>query len=326
MKRVVVTGASGFVGSNLIRRLIQDGHEAHVFLRREYQSWRLEEVADAVRIHEVDLEDCKTVGSCIAAVKPHWVFHFAAYGAYPNQVGIQRMAATNLLGSAALLDASAKAGVEAFIQAGSSSEYGYKDHPAAEEEILEPNSHYAITKAAATHYCQFTARTLDFNAVAVRLYSIYGPYEDPTRLIPTLILHGLRGLVPPLVSPRTARDFVYVDDAVEAMLQIAAKPSIPRGAVYNICSGVQSTLGDVVEVATRLMHIPVKPAWSTMSARSWDTDRWVGSPARTEREIGWCAKVGLETGMLRTINWFETHPDLRNFYCARVFLERSAVR
>ncbi|HEY3453465.1 MAG TPA: NAD-dependent epimerase/dehydratase family protein, partial [Bryobacteraceae bacterium] len=235
MKRVLVTGASGFVGANLVRRLLQDGHECHLLLRRQHQSWRLQAVAPAVQIHEVDLEDDEAVGRVVAAVRPDWVFHLAAYGAYSNQVGIRQMAVTNLLGSAALLDASAAAGVQAFIQAGSSSEYGYKDHPAAEEEALEPNSHYAITKAAATHYCQLSARRLDFNAVTVRLYSIYGPYEDPNRLIPTLILHGLRGSLPPLVSPRIGRDFVYVDDAVDAMLRIAEAPSIPRGAIYNIC-------------------------------------------------------------------------------------------
>ena len=100
-----------------------------------------------------------------------------------------------------LLDACAEAGVEAFVYTGSSSEYGYKDHPPREDEMLEPNSHYAITKAAATHYCQFVAVQHDINAIAVRLYSIYGPFEDPSRLMPTLIDHGLRGTLPPLVSP-----------------------------------------------------------------------------------------------------------------------------
>lgn len=279
-----------------------------------------------MQVHQVDLTDNEAVRHLVLAIKPDWVFHLATYGAYSDQVGIRPMAATNLLGSAALLNASAEAGVQCFLQTGSSSEYGYKDHPALEGEALEPNSDYAITKAAATHYCRLYAKRLDFNAVTVRLYSIYGPFEDPNRLIPTLILHGLRGLLPPLVSPRIARDFVYVDDAVDAILQVAAARSVPRGAVYNVCSGKQTNLKEIVAIAAKLMDIRSEPVWATMPARSWDTDCWVGSPERMAREIGWRATVPLETGIPRIIEWFQANPDLLSFYSARVFPPASEVR
>ncbi|HEY6391227.1 MAG TPA: NAD-dependent epimerase/dehydratase family protein [Bryobacteraceae bacterium] len=304
MKRVLVTGASGFVGANLVRRLLKDGHETHLLLRPSHQSWRLEEIIGDVRGHASDLEDDESVRRVVTAVKPDWVFHLAAYGAYPNQTGLPRMVATNLMGCAALVAACVETGVESFVHTGSSSEYGFKDHAATEDEVLEPNSHYAITKAAATHYCQCVARERNLNAVTLRLYSIYGPFEEPGRLIPTLIRHGLRGVLPPLATPGTARDFVYVDDAVDAMLQVAATPSIQRGAIYNICTGVQSTLADVVAVARKLMKISAEPVWSTMPDRSWDTDRWVGSPHRIKKEIGWRAQTTLEEGLAKTLRWF----------------------
>jgi dolichol-phosphate mannosyltransferase len=208
--------------------------------------------------------------------------------------------------------------VEAFVQTGSSSEYGYKDHPVSEDELLQPNSHYAITKAAATHYCQFVARSTGLNAVTVRLYSVYGPYEEPARLIPTLIVHGLRGQLPPLVSPTTARDFVYVDDAVDAILRVAAAPAVPRGTVLNVCTGAQTTLASAVAIARKLMSIPASPAWSSMSARSWDTDVWVGSPSAAEREIGWRARFDFETGMRHTMAWFRDNPERLAFYTSRI--------
>jgi dolichol-phosphate mannosyltransferase len=305
MKRCLITGAAGFVGANLVRRLLADGHEIHAFLRPGHQPWRLRDIATAIHAYPIDLTDSDSVRQNIRHLRPDWVFHLAAYGAYPAQTGFARMVDINLTGTVSLLDACAETGVQAFVYTGSSSEYGYKDHPCREEEVLEPNSHYAITKAAATHYCQFVARHTGLNAVAVRLYSIYGPYEEPTRLIPTLIDHGLRGLLPPLVSPGTARDFVYVDDAVDALISIAQNAPHP-GAVFNLCTGIQTTIATVVDTARKLMSIPVEPVWSTMERRSWDTEIWVGSPAALEAATGWRARIDFATGLQRTIDWVKT--------------------
>ena len=304
MKRVLISGGSGFVGANLTRRLLDDGHETHLLLRPSHQSWRLAEVADDVQLHYGHVENRAEVGALMRAIRPDWVFHLAAFGAYSTQTGIERMIATNLMGCVSVLDACVEVGVGAFVQTGSSSEYGLKDHPTTESEHLEPNSHYAITKAAATHYCRHVALHHDVNAVTVRLYSIYGPFEEPTRLIPNLILSGLRGELPPLASPRTARDFVYVEDAVSAIIQVAAAASIDRGAVYNVASGLQSSLADVVAIARRLMGIVAEPRWATMKQRSWDSDVWIGSPDRIEHEIGWHPVIGLDAGLGRTVEWF----------------------
>jgi dolichol-phosphate mannosyltransferase len=302
MKRCLITGASGFVGANLVRRLLREGHETHVLLRPEHQAWRLDEIASQLHAHPIDLTQGELVREAVRQLRPEWVFHLAAYGAYSSQTGFARMADVNLMGTVSLLDACSEAGVEAFIYTGSSSEYGYKDHPPRENEMLEPNSHYAITKAAATHYCQFVARTAGINTVAVRLYSIYGPYEEPTRLIPTLIAYGLRGALPPLVAPDTARDFVYVDDAVDALLRLAENPPRP-GAVYNICSGTQTSMASVVETARKLMGITAEPVWSSMARRSWDTDIWVGSPDAMAQDTGWRSRIDFATGLQRTIDW-----------------------
>jgi nucleoside-diphosphate-sugar epimerase len=317
VKRVLITGGSGFVGANLTRRLLRDGHETHLALRSGYQPWRLDEIARDFQRHEFDIGDKEAVARAIREIRPDWVFHLAAYGAYSSQTGIELMIGTNLLGTIALLDACAQVGVEAFVQTGSSSEYGYKDHAACEDEVIHPNSHYAITKAAATHYCQFTATQQAVNAVTVRLYSIYGPYEEPTRLIPTLIIYGLRGALPRLVSAAIARDFVYVDDAVEAMVRVATADR--GGAVYNVCNGVQRSLAGVVETARRLMKIDAEPAWASMPERSWDTDVWVGSPELMAHEVGWRAQVDLEAGLQELINWFRRNPGQREFYEQRIF-------
>ena len=274
----------------------------HVLLRPEHQSWRLRYIASDLHSHPFDLTDREQVRQTVQRIRPEWVFHLAAYGAYPTQTGFARMVDVNVTSAASLLDACSD--VEAFISTGSSSEYGYKDHPPREDEILEPNSHYAITKAAATHYCQFMARKTGVNAITVRLYSIFGPYEEPSRLIPTLIAYGLHGKLPPLVSPATARDFVYVDDAVDALIALAQ--TVHPGAIYNLCTGAQTSLGSVVETARKLMGIADEPVWSSMEQRSWDTDIWVGSPDAMAKDIGWRSKIDFATGLQRTIDWVTT--------------------
>lgn len=314
MKRAVVTGASGFVGANLARRLVRDGHETHLLVRPSYRPWRLRDIAGDVRMHPVELRDSAGTREALLRIRPDWVFHLAAFGAYPAQTGMGAMVETNLMAAVTLLDACAAMGVEAYVQTGSSSEYGFKDHPAREDEAIEPNSHYAITKAAATHYAQFTSRQRGLHAVTLRLYSVYGPYEEPSRLIPTLLVSGFERRLPPLVSPAVARDFVFVNDAVEAVLQVAAHPGLPRGSVYNVCSGTQSTVASVVALVRQLLAVAAEPVWSSMESRAWDTNSWVGSPEAIGQQVQWKARVNMETGLRRTVEWFRENPDLLEMY------------
>jgi nucleoside-diphosphate-sugar epimerase len=320
VKTVLITGASGFIGASLARRLLRDGHGVHLIVRPGYQAWRLDEIAIDVHWHRADLQDREAVQSAVGAIRAEWIFDLAAYGAYSSQTDPVRMIDTNIQGCVSLLDACVEAGFEAFIHAGSSSEYGRKNHAAIEDEALEPNSVYAVTKAAATHYCQYAARSRDVNAITVRLYSVYGPYEEPTRLVPTLIVSGLQGLFPPLVGPHTARDFVYVDDAVDAMVKLAEAQSIPRGEVYNVASGIQTTLAEIVDVSRKLTGVATEPVWGTMQQRSWDTEVWVGSAAKIERTIGWHARIGLESGLRRTLEWVQADTERLAFYKNRLGL------
>jgi UDP-glucose 4-epimerase len=317
-KRVLITGGSGFIGANLARRALTDGHEVHLILRPGHRTWRVHDIARQVHAHDVDLVNAADVRAAVARVRPDWVFHLAAHGAYATQTEMKTMVETNLMGCVSLLDACVSTGVAAFVNAGSSSEYGYKDHAPDEQECLDPNSAYAVTKAAATHYARLIARTLDFNAVTLRLWSIYGPYEEPTRLIPTLLVHALNGRWPPLVSPDTARDFVFIDDAVDALLQVAASPSLARGSVHNVCTGVQSTLRDVVDEARRLTGLNVEPIWGTMPPRAWDTNVWVGSPERMTKDVGWRAQTSLTSGLARTARWLRDEPGHFRLYSEQI--------
>ncbi len=314
MKRVIVTGGSGFVGANLARRLVHDGHEVHLFVRKGYRPWRIDALRAKARIKETDLSDAETLARHVADIRPDWVFHLAAHGAYPDQTELRRMVDTNIVGTMNLVAACLKTGFQAFINTGSSSEYGFQDHAPSETERLEPNSHYAVTKASATLFCRYTAQRHGVRLPTLRLYSVFGPYEEPTRLIPALIVKGLRGALPPLTNPDTARDYVYIEDVIDAFLLAATQPTREPGAVYNVGTGVQTSLREVVEVARSVMGIAVEPQWGAMADRSWDTSVWVADNRKIQAELGWRPRHPFEQGFRLTADWFRNTRGLTEFY------------
>ena len=204
--------------------------------------------------------------------------------------------------------------VDAFVNAGSSSEYGLKDHPARESELVEPNSTYAVSKVAATLYLQTLAREQERHIVTLRLYSVYGPWEEPNRLMPTLAVRALRGRLPRLVDPATARDFVHVDDVVEAFLAAARAHDLERGTILNVGSGVQTTIGELVELARRTFAIDAEPEWSSMPGRAWDTSSWVANVERVADQLGWRSSITLEGGLRGLAQWLREAPDRRRRY------------
>jgi UDP-glucose 4-epimerase len=300
--RTLVTGAGGFVGANLVRRLLSDGHEVHATCHNGAGHERLHGLEDLV-LHDLDL----AAGGCAALLvhdlSPEWIFHLAAHGAYSWQTDPWRICQANLLATIELADAAEREGVKAFVHTGSSSEYGFKDHPPDERERPEPNSTYAVAKAAATMYCSHRAGAGGLPAVSLRLYSVYGALEDSRRLVFTLLEHGLQGRLPPLVSPDTARDFVYVEDVCDALV-LGAENAIERaGEIYNVGSGRQTTLRELVASVSELLPIAVEPDWGAHPQRAWDTDVWCANTGHIAHDLGWTAMTGLSEGLASTLAW-----------------------
>jgi dolichol-phosphate mannosyltransferase len=297
-----VTGAAGFIGASLVRRLLEDGDHVVAAVRPGSDSWRLEGVAGDIELVEIDVTDADGVARAMHDGRPERVFHLAAHGSYSWETDPGRIRETNVTGMANLLDAARASRCEMLVNAGSSSEYGLKDHAPSEAEAPEPNSDYAASKLEATRLGAL-ARRDGPRVVTLRLYSVYGPFEDPRRLVPRLVAHGLRGELPPLVRPQTGRDFVWVGDAVQAMLAAAESAQSVAGHVFNIGTGTQTTVGELVELARRTLSIAAQPDWETMPQRQWDTDVWVADPRRAETELGWAPGTSLPEGFEKTVDW-----------------------
>lgn len=280
----------------------------HATCRPSSDRGRLSGLTDLV-VHEVELGVPGTAATLVKDVAPEWIFHLAAHGAYSWQTDAPRICQANLLATIELVDAAEQEDVLAFVHAGSSSEYGFKDHPADECELLEPNSVYAVAKAAATMYCSHRAKAGGLPAVTLRLYSVYGPLEDPRRLVFALLKHGLEGDLPPLVSPDTARDFVYVEDVCDALVRAAEKAATAAGETYNVGSGRQTTLRELVGCVRDLLAIAVEPDWGSHPQRRWDTGIWCASTRRIAQDLEWSATTGLSEGLDRTVAWMTRTPS-----------------
>jgi nucleoside-diphosphate-sugar epimerase len=310
MKSVLVTGGTGFIGACLVRRLLAGGHAVHLLVRPQHGLWRIADIVADLRLHTLDLDDAPAVQASLAAARPDWIFHLAVHGAYPRQTGVDAMIRTNIAGTAVLLEAAAKQGFDAFVNAGSSSEYGFRGEPAREVDAPDPNSAYAVTKVASTLMCRHVGRSTGAQVRTLRLYSVYGPFEDPTRLLPRLVVAAITNRLPPLTDPRTARDFVYVDDVVEAFLAAATADVKEPGAIFNICSGVQTTLHEVVEMCRTEFRVTAPANWGASPSRSWDTSCWVGDPSKAAEHLHWQSTTDLRTGARAFLEWLEGRPDL----------------
>ncbi len=303
---MLITGAAGFIGANISHRLTKLGLRPHLVVRKFRYPWRIKSILSKVVLHECDLTHERNVESLIQRVKPKYIIHCASYGNYPSQTDPKPIVRTNILGTFYLLSACLKSGFRIFINSGSSSEYGFQNFPCTEETLPKPNGHYAWSKLASTLYCEYVAKAYRASVLTFRFYSVYGPYEEPTRLIPTLIRCSFEKKSPSLVSAGVARDFIHIDDVVDLCV-LALKRRLKSGGIFNIGTGKQSTLKSVVSCMMQITNTPFDLRWGSMPNRIWDTNVWVCNNQKVKREFNWSPKRSLKTGLTETIRWYQNH-------------------
>ncbi|MBF0419588.1 MAG: NAD-dependent epimerase/dehydratase family protein [Magnetococcales bacterium] len=304
---VLILGASGFIGANLLHSFLRVRRD--VFgVSSHAQPWRLDDLPKE-NILVYDLLVTSHIQQLLDRVRPQTVFDCIAYGAYSFETEWERIHQTNFNLVVRLLQELQSRNIHCYIHAGSSSEYGESCNAPDEMAECLPNSHYAVSKVAAAAAIRFMGRRHGLPCANLRLYSVYGPLEDPARLIPNLIIHGERGQLPPFVDPNIARDFIFVDDACESFVD-AALHLTPKdyGASFNIGSGHSTTIRHVAEEARKLFGIAEQPHF-TMPNRSWDLPEWCANPARAKQVLCWEPRTSFLEGLQRTREWYTTLAD-----------------
>ncbi len=303
---VLVLGASGFIGANLLRRLlaVRSDVTGTIF---SGDTWRLDGVPSA-NIAFLNLQDPISVKSVLYRVGPRTIFDCSSFGAYSFEKDYERVHATNYLSFIRLMEEVAEMELAAFVHAGSSSEYGLNSAAPAEDASLVPNSHYAVSKVAASAAIAYFGKVRGVPITNLRLYSVYGPFEDSSRLIPVLCEASLGGTLPVLARAEVTRDFVHVDDVVEAFADTAQMmgPDL-AGESINIGSGTPTTLAVLADLAITSFGLNAEPRFNPAAGRAWDTDNWYAETNKAKRLLGWSAKINLADGLKQTRDWWQAH-------------------
>lgn len=299
---ILVTGAAGFIGANLFKMIVAKRNDIFAVVRRE-KGWRLAEVDDE-NIVALDLNDSAATKNLVGALAPKTIFDCASYGAYSFEDDPSLIYRTNFQSLVEFVSLLSSYSLAAYIHAGSSSEYGSNCTGPTESDRCEPNSHYAVSKVAAAEYLNFIGKSAGFPVVNLRLYSVYGPLEDSSRLIPNLARKALDGTLPPFVDPNTSRDFLFVDDVCAAFIMAATKmqPEL-YGESFNIGSGRKTTIADLAQTARTVFNIAEAPRFGTMEGRAWDLAEWYANPAKAKALLGWEPTVDLDVGLRLTADW-----------------------
>jgi len=296
--RALVTGANGFIGAHLTRALIDAGATVTGIVRAHSDLWRLRGVESTLETVCLDLRS--DGASELAAVeKPHVVFHLAAAGVDQRSAEPRDMIATNVASTLTLLQFAERSGVARFVYCGSCFEYG-EALRASETDLPRPLTEYGATKAAGWLLAHAYGRRTGLDVVSLRPFTAYGPLEAPHRLIPNVIDRATHGDSIELTSGRQTRDFVYVSDVVEAFLRAASMPDI-GGQTFNICSGIETSVGDVVRTILRLLGSSAVPVFGAHPDRRPEIWRLFGDPDNARARLGWTPSTPLERGLELTI-------------------------
>jgi nucleoside-diphosphate-sugar epimerase len=303
-KKVLITGAYGFIGSHLVSPLLDEGAEVSVLVREHSNPWRLKEKLHHVCVYKGDVADSLRVSQIVHTIKPDFIFHLAAYGVDRMNKQIQQAIKTNIIGTVNIIEAAIAANCEKVINLGSSLEYGYSDQKLSEDMRLNPLDIYGSTKAASTILAHQIAKAGNLKLVTIRLFNTFGEKEAPQKLFSYVILQLLKDKEVKLSSGEQYRDYLYIENYIDGLI-LAAKNKNVQNDILNMGSGQALPIKFYVQKLFQLIDPEKKPLFGTISYT--ENDRMLAEPdiQKVKDTLKWQQRISLEEGMERTINWYK---------------------
>lgn len=311
-RTIFLTGAPGFIGSHLLKRLTKEGCEVHISVRNSSSLWRIEDVVDNCFCHTIDLTDFVNVKSLIKKIKPDIIFHLAAYGVDYRQQNIHQAVDININASINLFELFLENKGFRFIHTGSCFEYGHKDTPISEADLPNPRSVYGITKAATVQLLSLMSKQAQRgNLVILRPFGVFGEFESDYRFFPLVIDKLSRKLLLQMTGGEQVRDYIYVDDLIDAYIMAAVVPLQNRVEIMNIGTGKGILLKEIAfNIAKQLGANENLLQFEVLPYRSDEIMYSVANIEKAKNILGWKPKTSLEKGIENMIRWYKRRKEV----------------
>jgi len=301
----LITGASGFIGSHLARRLVREGARVTALVQPGLPLSRLSDIVKKVQIYPVDIRDGEKLSKIVGKVAPQKIFHLAAVTDVNRSLSnFDLLFSVNLGGTLNLLKTLEDIEYDALVCTCTAEAYGNNSPPFREEMALDPVSPYSCSKAAGTLLCKTWANSRGKPVSILRLFLVYGPDQGRERFLPQLIRAGLTGRPLRMTAGEQKREYTYIDDIIDGFL-LAGKAGTPGGRVFNLGSGREISLRELVAKVAALLGRPVVRSEKILPYRKSELWRIVGDHSRAAEELRWRAVTNLDAGLSKTIKWYQ---------------------
>jgi nucleoside-diphosphate-sugar epimerase len=304
-KNVLVTGATGFIGSHLVKRLVTENAQVSALIMPECSLGPIAAFSDHINIIQADITNLDSLQAALALEKPDIVFHLAA------SVDVRRdwdcvplMIENNLVGTANLLHVLKDLQIDLMINIGSSEEYGHASAPQSEESRELPVSPYSFSKVASVYLCQMAARTFNFPVVTARLFPVYGPGQNTGMFIPSAIIKLLNRQEFRMSPGAQIREFNYVDDVVEALLRLPVSGEDIIGSVINVGNGIPYKIIEVIDTIKGLIDDNACIQVGALTYRVGEVMESYCDNSLLKRLTGWSPRFSLEEGLRLTVQGY----------------------
>lgn len=300
---VLVTGATGFIGSNLVRVLLQKGAKVSILKRPESSVWRLKDIITRIKIIEADLRNKHQLQLTLKKEDFRVIFHLAAcVKREPSVSLVKENLETNVFGTINLIDCMLKQNIRSFVNTGTCDEYGDNPIPFHEKQRENPLSPYSASKVAATHYCQALTRITGFPVITIRPFLTYGPYQTGEMLIPSVINSCLKSLPIQATLGQQTRELHYISDIVDGFL-LAATNKKAIGEIIDLGTGEEHTVKEVIEMIVKLTDYRLKWELGDLPYRENEIFRFLCRGEKAKNLLKWQPKISLKDGLVKTIDW-----------------------